>query len=62
MWDRTVDQDAPIVVYCRTGHESAIAAQIQVGLDYRNIKNLDGGMTAWTARGRPLINLNRGGS
>ena len=54
------ERAARIVVYCRTGHESAIAAQTLLDLGYTNILNLDGGMTAWTASGRQLVQLNRG--
>lgn len=55
------DKQARLVVYCRSGHESAIAAQALIDLGYTNIDNLDGGMDAWTASGRQLVNLNRGG-
>jgi rhodanese-related sulfurtransferase len=53
------DRAAPIVVYCRSGNESAIAAQTLLDLGYTNIENLDGGMTAWVASGRELVQLNR---
>lgn len=53
------DKTAPIVVYCRTGNESAIAAQTLLDLGYTNIESLDGGMTAWVASGRQLVRLNR---
>jgi len=53
------DKSAPIVVYCRTGNESAIAAQTLLDLGYTNIQNLDGGMTAWTASGRQIIQVSR---
>jgi rhodanese-related sulfurtransferase len=53
------DKSAPIVVYCRTGNESAIAAQTLLDLGYTNIENLAGGMTAWTASGRPIVQLYR---
>ena len=54
------DKGARIVVYCRSGNKSAIAAQTLVDLGYTNIDNLDGGMNAWTASGRQLVQLNRG--
>ena len=55
------DHSAQIVVYCRTGHESAIAAETLLDLGYTNIANLDGGMTAWAASGRQLVTIDRGG-
>jgi phage shock protein E len=53
------DKTAKIVVYCRSGHESAIAAQTLIDLGYTHIDNLDGGMTAWTDSGRTLVQLPR---
>jgi phage shock protein E len=53
------DKAAKIVVYCRTGHESAIAARTLLDLGYRTIDNLDGGMEAWVASGRQLIQVSR---
>jgi rhodanese-related sulfurtransferase len=53
------NKGARIVVYCRSGNESAIAAQTLIDLGYTNIDNLDGGMTAWTASGRQIVQLNR---
>ena len=54
------DKTTRIVVYCRSGNESAIASQTLIDLGYTNIDNLDGGMNAWTASGRQLVQLNRG--
>jgi phage shock protein E len=48
-----------ILVYCRSGVESAVAAQTLLNLGYTNIWNLDGGMNAWTASGRTLEQKNR---
>lgn len=53
------DKGALVVVYCRSGAESAVAAQTLLDLGYANIANLDGGMTAWIASGRSLVQLNR---
>ena len=53
------DKSARIVVYCWSGNESAIAAQTLLDLGYTNIDNLDGGMTAWLASGRDLVQVDR---
>lgn len=51
---------AKILVYCRSGVESGEAVQTLLSMGYTDIWNLDGGMNAWTATGRPLVQKNRG--
>jgi len=52
-------KDAKILVYCRSGVESAQAAQTLLSLGYTNLWNLDGGMNAWQSSGRTLVQKNR---
>jgi len=45
---------AMVVLYCRSGRMSAIAARRLVRLGYRNVWELAGGMDAWQQQGLPL--------
>ncbi len=49
------DKSARIVVYCRSGNMSSIAAKTLTRLGYTNIRDVDGGMIAWEKEGYPLV-------
>lgn len=48
------NKNSKIVLYCRSGRMSTIAANELVKLGYINIWNLDGGMAAWEQAGQPI--------
>ena len=48
-----------ILVYCRSGVESLQAVKTLLSMGYTNVWNLDGGMNAWTASGRTLVQKSR---
>ncbi len=48
--DELKDKSAPLVVYCKTGGRSALAAQTLAELGYTNVKSLAGGYEAWSGK------------
>jgi rhodanese-related sulfurtransferase len=48
------DKDATIVVYCKTGGRSCLATNTLVKMGYKNVKNMDGGWSAWIKAGYPV--------
>jgi len=48
------DKNVKIVLYCRSGHMSQIAAEKLVSLGYTNIWNLKGGMIDWEKVGHKI--------
>jgi rhodanese-related sulfurtransferase len=49
------DKNAKIVVYCRSGRMSRIAAEEWAKAGYTNLYDLVGGFQAWEDKGYPLI-------
>ena len=48
-------QDAPIVVYCGSGHRSTIAATILWSYGYTDVGSLKGGFGGWKTEGYPTV-------
>ncbi len=53
------DKGVRIVLYCRSGHMSAIAARALVKRGYTDVWNLDGGMIAWAQAGNRILHKAR---
>ena len=49
------ERNAKIVLYCRTGHMSRIAAETLVRLGYTDVWDLVGGFEGWKRAGFPLV-------
>ena len=49
------NKDAKVVLYCRSGSMSKIAAQELAGLGYTNVYELVGGLHDWTSEGRETL-------
>lgn len=47
-------KDQPIVVYCRTGGRSALAALNLSRMGFSDVRSIGGGITDWVATGLPL--------
>jgi rhodanese-related sulfurtransferase len=44
-----------MIVYCRSGVRGTLAALTLKTMGYENVANLDGGFTAWTKAGLPIV-------
>ena len=50
-----LDKSKPIAVYCGVGGRSGKAAKILVELGFKDITDLAGGITAWTAASKKVV-------
>ena len=54
---KTLDKSKPVMVYCRSGVRSARAMKILENMGYK-VYNLDNGIKAWRAAGKPVEGKN----
>ncbi|WP_018862013.1 MULTISPECIES: rhodanese-like domain-containing protein [unclassified Thioalkalivibrio] len=47
-------KDKPVVVYCRSGNRSAMAASQLTSAGFQDVVNLQGGIQAWQSAGLPI--------
>jgi rhodanese-related sulfurtransferase len=48
-------KDEPVYVFCRTGNRSLQASQALVAAGFEDVRNVDGGIVAWTSAGLPVV-------
>lgn len=51
----SLNRSVPYVLYCRTGNRSEAAATIMKDLGFEDVIELDGGIVAWAAAGKPMV-------
>lgn len=55
-----LDPNARVIVHCRSGVRSVLAAATLQDLGYTNVANMTGGITAWKAAGLPIHDAHEG--
>jgi rhodanese-related sulfurtransferase len=50
-----LDRNKIYLVYCASGNRSASARDVMQELGFQQIYNMNGGFTAWTAQGLPVV-------
>ena len=53
-------RERTVLVYCRSGGRSALAAQSLQRMGFRDVRSIAGGIQAWAALGLPLVHPRRG--
>lgn len=51
----TLDKSKTIYVYCRSGHRSQIASKTLIELGFSDVRNVEGGFLAWSAKGYQIV-------
>ena len=49
-----LSKDKPVLVYCRSGRRSTEASEALTGLGFKQLRNLEGGITAWQESGKEV--------
>ncbi len=50
-----LDKNEPVYVFCRSGNRSMQASRALVNAGFTDVRNVDGGIIAWTEAGLPLV-------
>lgn len=51
----TLDKSKPVFIYCKSGGRSASAVSKMTALGFKQIYELEGGITAWNANKLPVV-------
>ena len=54
-WVQELDREREYVIHCHTGRRSAYAAQVLRQMGFKKVKNLTGGIDAWSAQVDPNV-------
>jgi rhodanese-related sulfurtransferase len=49
-----LSRDGKYLVYCRSGRRSSNAVKLMDNLGFKDVKNMQGGITKWTNKGLPV--------
>lgn len=52
-----IGKEKPVLLYCRSGNRSAKSMQMMYEMGFVEVKHLDGGIKAWKAENRKIIQL-----
>ncbi|MEZ5230640.1 MAG: rhodanese-like domain-containing protein [Acidimicrobiales bacterium] len=50
-----LDPTVPYLLYCRSGNRSGQAAAMMADLGFVDVADVDGGISAWTGKGFPVV-------
>lgn len=53
-----LDRSKPVYIYCRSGGRSASAAAWLTNEGFKEVYNVEGGITAWKKKGKPIVKEN----
>jgi rhodanese-related sulfurtransferase len=52
---KTLDVTVPTYIYCRSGGRSGKAALLMERMGFKEVYDLDGGITAWLSQNKPVV-------
>ncbi len=50
-----LDRNRPVIIVCRSGNRSLIAARQLTAIGFVDVKSMNGGLISWAQQGLPLV-------